>query len=108
MSAEQIFSIANVLALSGWLIIIIFPRWFNADKFILGVIITLLSVAYLALIIKSFSPRDLSGFSSLKGVMQLFSDPWLLLAGWIHYLAFDLLTGLFISKNATKQGIRHG
>ena len=107
MTAEQIFSVANLVALSGWLIIIIFPRWFGADKFIIGVIITLLSVAYLALIIKTFDPEDFSGFSSLSGVMKLFSDPWLLLAGWIHYLAFDLLAGLFISKNAAKQGIRH-
>jgi hypothetical protein len=107
MTAEQIFSIANLVAVSGWLIIIIFPRWFYADRFIIGVIITLLSVAYLVFIIKSFDAGDFSGFSSLNGVMQLFSDPWLLLAGWIHYLAFDLLTGVFITKNAAKQGIRH-
>ena len=107
MTAEQIFSIANLLALGGWLIIIFLPRWFTADRFIIGVIITLLSFAYLALIIKTFNLKDFSGFSSLNGVMALFSDPWLLLAGWIHYLAFDLLTGLFISKNAAKQGIRH-
>jgi hypothetical protein len=107
MAPEQIFSIANVFALSGWIILVIFPRWVTADRFIMGVMITLLSVAYLALIIKSFDPKDFSGFSSLNGVMQLFSDPWMLLAGWIHYLAFDLLTGLFITKNASKQGIRH-
>jgi hypothetical protein len=107
MTAGQIFSIANLLALGGWLIIIFLPRWFTADRFIMGVIITLLSFAYLALIIKTFNLKDFSGFSSLNGVMALFSDPWLLLAGWIHYLAFDLLTGLFISKNAAKQGIRH-
>jgi hypothetical protein len=28
-------------------------------------------------------------------------------AGWVHYLAFDLMTGLFIKRNALKHGISH-
>ena len=29
----------------------------------------------------------------LGSLAALFSNPWLLLAGWIHYLAFDLFIG---------------
>jgi hypothetical protein len=39
--------------------------------------------------------------------MELFTNPRLVTAGWIHYLAFDLLAGLFIRNNAQKHGISH-
>ena len=45
------------------------------------------------------------GFSSLAGVAALFSEPWILLAGWTHYLAFDLLVGNWEMRDATKRGI---
>jgi hypothetical protein len=38
-------------------------------------------------------PRGDGSFSTLAGVTQLFANPWLLLAGRLHYLAFDLLIG---------------
>ena len=47
------------------------------------------------------------GFSSLQDVALLFSDPWLLLAGWIHYLAFDLLVGAWEARDARERGIPH-
>ncbi len=40
------------------------------------------------------------GFSSLAAVAQLFDNRWLLLAGWVHYLAFDLLTGAWETRDA--------
>jgi len=39
-------------------------------------------------------------FSSLEGVRSLFSNDLALLAGWIHYLAFDLFVGTWIVENA--------
>jgi hypothetical protein len=39
--------------------------------------------------------------------MELFKNRTLVTAGWVHYLAFDLLTGIFIRKNAQKHGINH-
>ena len=33
------------------------------------------------------------GFGTLEGVAELLSNRWLLLAGWIHYLASDLFIG---------------
>ncbi len=37
----------------------------------------------------------------------LFGNPWLLLAGWIHYLAFDLLIGSWEVRDARDRGIPH-
>ena len=45
------------------------------------------------------------GFATLGQVAQLFQNPWLLLAGWIHYLAFDLFLGAWQSRQAQSLGI---
>jgi hypothetical protein len=42
------------------------------------------------------------GFSSLPAVRQLFADDWALLAGWIHYLAFDLFIGAWIARHTER------
>jgi hypothetical protein len=43
----------------------------------------------------------------LHAVAQLFYNPWFLLAGWIHYLAFDLFVGCWQVRHAQQQGIPH-
>src|SRR5215831_3015326 len=62
------------------------------------------SVALLAWIMLAVVP---GGFSTLAGVGTLFSNPWLLLAGWMHYLAFDLLVGSWELEDAAERGIPH-
>jgi hypothetical protein len=47
------------------------------------------------------------GFDSLEHVAELFGNRELLLAGWIHYLAFDLLVGAWITRKARKDGIAY-
>ena len=37
--------------------------------------------------------------------MELFTSPRAVLAGWVHYLAFDLMVGWFIVSNAAKHGL---
>lgn len=107
MKAEQIFSIANSIALAGWLILLIAPRWIVTRKVILsGVIPLLLSAAYLILIVLFFGKAE-GGFGSLADVMKLFTNEWATLAGWIHYLAFDLFVGIWEVKDAQKRKISH-
>ena len=38
---------------------------------------------------------------------MLFANPWLLLVGWIHYLAFDLLICVLETREAQKDGWPH-
>jgi len=51
--------------------------------------------------------RAPGGFSTLAGVGTLFTNPWLLLAGWVHYLCFDLLVGSWELQDARERGIPH-
>lgn len=107
MKAEQIFSIANLIAMVSWIILAVAPRWILTRKIILsGAIPLLLSVAYLVLIVLFFGSAD-GGFSSLAEVMKLFTNEWSVLAGWIHYLAFDLFIGIWEVKDAQKKNISH-
>jgi len=107
MKAEQIFSIANLIAMISWIILAVAPRWILTRKIILsGAIPLLLSAAYLVLIIVFFGKSE-GGFGSLADVMKLFTNEWTMLAGWIHYLAFDLLVGTWEVKDSQKRGISH-
>jgi hypothetical protein len=47
------------------------------------------------------------GFGSIAEVRALFAQDALLLAGWVHYLAFDLLIGALEVKQAKQIGIPH-
>lgn len=106
MDLELLFSLAGVLAMAGWVILLaspLNPLW--SDR-IAGVIIPLmLSSGYAALIV--FSPSsEGGGFGSLAEVIALFSQPNAMLAGWIHFLAFDLLIGAWICQTARRDGVR--
>jgi len=107
MKAEQIFSIANLIAMISWIILIVAPRWIVTRKIILsGAIPLLLSTAYLILIVLFFGKSE-GGFDSLPNVMKLFTNEWSVLAGWIHYLAFDLFVGIWEVKDAQAKNISH-
>lgn len=107
MKAEQIFSVVNLIAVLGWLLLAILPRWKYTRLVVLsGAIPLLLSAAYLLLIVMFFGKAE-GGFDSLANVMKLFTNEWAVLAGWIHYLAFDLFVGSWEVKDAQANGISH-
>ena len=108
MSPDSVFQTCNTIAMVGWIVLLIIsPFWSSFDKFLIGIIITLLAIVYTWLIFQVFTPGDFEKFSSLNGVMELFTDKTAVTAGWIHYLAIDLLTGIWIKKNAQKYNIHH-
>jgi hypothetical protein len=107
MSAETVFRVCNLLASVSWLLLIIlgWKRWVSG--LITGVIVPLvLAVVYLALILSHWSEGQ-GSFNTLSGVAALFKNQWLLLAGWVHYLAFDLFIGNWQVRDALRQKIPH-
>ena len=107
MTPDKIFQICSTIAMIGWIVLIILPHWQNVDRFLIGTIITLLCIVYAWIIFTDFKFSEMGNFGSLDGVMQLFTNKSMVTAGWIHYLALDLMTGIFIRKNAQKNGINH-
>lgn len=107
MNPETLFSMSNTLAMLGWLLLIIAPRWQWTKRLVLsGAFILILATEYTLLIILFFGETE-GGFGTLNQVAQLFENPWALLAGWVHYLAFDLFIGSWEVSNAQKMGINH-
>ena len=107
MMPDQIFAVANFAALCGWLLLVVLPhkRW--VSHLVSGVAIPAAFAALYTIIIAIHFAGSDGGFSSLPDVARLFSNPWLLLAGWIHYLAFDLLVGSWEVRDARERGIGH-
>lgn len=106
MDLEQLFSMAGLLAISGWLLLVFLPRHPIA-RGVAGALIPLaLSVWYLIFIAQHLQGAE-GGFGSLADVARLFQKPELLLAGWIHYLAFDLFVGAWEVRDSQQHGIPH-
>jgi hypothetical protein len=105
MSLDQVFSISNNLALIGWLFLLIVPNWKWTFKIVIGVMVTILAILYITFIIQAMNPEDMGSFGSLEGVMALFTNKAAVLAGWIHYLAFDLMVGIFIVNDSIKSKV---
>ena len=107
MSPDHIFSVVNFVALCTWLVLALFPRRRWAIHVAAGTAVpAVFAAAYIAIVAATFG-RASGGFSSLPEVAALFSNPWLLLAGWIHYLAFDLLVGAWEVRDAQRRNIPH-
>ena len=108
MTPDSIFQACSTIAMAGWIVLLIAsPFWMSFDKFVIGIIITLFAIVYAWLITQSFTTGDFEKFGSLNGVMELFTNRTAVTAGWVHYLAFDLLTGTWIKKNSIKYNISH-
>jgi hypothetical protein len=99
MTLEGIFSACNLLAMAGWVLLLVWPRN-RRVLLVAGTAIPLtLAAIYLALFALHARGSE-GGFSSLAAVAQLFGNRWLLLAGWVHYLAFDLFIGAWETRDA--------
>lgn len=106
MTAEQLFSILNLVTMVAWLPMVVLPRARWATTVVPVAMPALLAVVYVALVVVSL-PGSEGGFSSLAGVRALFENPWGLLAGWTHYLAFDLFIGGWEVRDSQRRGIPH-
>ena len=94
--------------MAGWLCLLASPFMPRLADRIAGLAIpALLAVAYTGLVLAFWSSAK-GGFDSLDNVAALFQTRELLLAGWIHYLAFDLFTGAWIVRTARQTGVASG
>ena len=107
MTPEQLFTVANTAVLPGWALLIFLPRWRWTTRFVAPVLIPApVALLYIYLIATNLLGSE-GGFGTLEGVAQLFQSPTLLLAGWVHYLAFDLFIGAWEVRDARAQGVPH-
>jgi hypothetical protein len=104
MPLAVLFRLSGAVVLPCWVCLLVAPRWRVSQILATFVAPLMISALYVALLLSHSSPPG-AGFNSLAQVGVLFSSPYALLAGWIHYLAFDLFTGAWEARDAAQMGI---
>lgn len=100
---QSVFQLANLLPLVGWSWLIVwlfFPIALRLKTQYLGLVLPFaLSMLYGSLMLVNAGSAE-GGFDSLSNVMLLFNNAGIALAGWVHFLAFDLLIGWGIVQHS--------
>lgn len=107
MNSAHVFSFVSTIAAIQWLMLFALPKWKITKWLISYATIPIFFSLLYFLYIFGFFYLPGAGFGSIAEVRMLFSNDNLLLAGWIHYLAFDLLIGFHILKSAQLNSIPH-
>ena len=115
MSWAALFSLTNLVAVLGWLGLLLLPRWPAVLSFILYAGVGLLCLAYLVLFVAllgglmdpgrvaAAASTHFSNYS-IEGIRSLFMSDGGIVVGWTHYLAFDLFVGVWIARDADAKG----
>lgn len=110
LTPELIFTYATYGVLPFWALLIFIPHLKLTDLIVHSVAAPLLlGVVYLWLFMDgAFNQNGASyaDFFSLAGVMTLFSMKEAVVAGWVHYLVFDLFVGAWIGRDAQRCAVR--
>ena len=107
MNASGLFQLFNGVALAGWILLaaaVLLRRNWLRDAVCGTYVPVALSAIYAALIVLFFFEAP-GGFDSLESVQLLFTSPWAALAGWVHYLAFDLFMGARTAQGFEEMGL---
>jgi hypothetical protein len=100
---ETWFSVASTAVLPGWLLLLVAPGWRWSQRYAALLIPCVLGPLYVWLLVTHWGGEG--GFGSLREVAALFQNPAALLAGWVHYLVFDLFVGAWEARDAVANRI---
>jgi hypothetical protein len=109
MPLEMLFNAASYAVLPFWLLLIVAPRWRWTQRLVHGPVVLLLLTPIYAYMLLGYAPApEGMNFRTLYGVMVGFSAPHIVVAGWIHYLIFDLFVGAWEVRDAQRREVPHG
>ena len=102
----ELFSWLNSLAMLGWALLIISPRRWHWLVITTGIVIpSIVGLVYGGLMFTHFTSVEGGGYGSLAQVQALMANESLVVAGWSHYLCFDLVIGTLIAIEGDKRGL---
>jgi hypothetical protein len=110
ITEAQLFDFCNTLVLPQWFCLVLFRRsWVTRWLLRYQPIILTLAVCYVWRVFfwpsTGASDFSFSDFSHYEGVRKLFMSGDAVVAGWVHYLAFDLFVGSWITTNALRHRV---
>lgn len=105
--AERFFAIANMLALGGWILLVLLPERRFVSHVLCAVLVPgALAAAYAGVVGWQLATNPPVGdLSTIAGLRAAFADDWVFAAAWIHYLAFDMAVGAWIARDAVRLAI---
>jgi len=110
---SSVFSFQSRLVMLGWVTLACLPFWAYMPTIVMAIVLVISAVyTYLFLFGKRLDDAGVrqpkfKDFGSLSGVVKMFTNRRAALSGWLHYLAFDLLIGLFIVLDSQQHDISH-
>ena len=108
MDPAQIFQVVNLLPMPIWLLWMAAPTSQASRTVARSVwpwaILAMAYLVFIAVAVRESGGLDPRAFGSLEGVMRLFDSRWATLAGWTHYLCFDLFVARWIMNDAPDAG----
>lgn len=108
MTPDTVFLVCNYGVLPAWLLLVVAPTWEWTQRLVHAVWIpALLALVYAWALFTSGPAPDGASFGTLQGVMLFFTVPKAALAGWVHYLAFDLFIGAWEVRDAKRNTVPH-
>ncbi|MDX1459931.1 MAG: ABA4-like family protein [Xanthomonadales bacterium] len=109
MGASELFPIFNYGVLPFWALLVFAPRArLTATLVHTGLAPIILCAVYTVLfLVAVFGDSPQLDFGSIEGVRNGFQGDIVLLAGWVHYLAFDLFIGAWCCRDARRHDISH-
>jgi Domain of unknown function (DUF4281) len=107
MNPEKAFRIVNLVAIIPWLFMLVLPKTDITKTIINSNVFPLVLALVYAFYIFSTFGKSGGNFMTLEGVEKLFSKREVLLAGWVHYLVFDLFVGAWEWRDALQNNISH-
>ncbi len=103
MPLEILFKGANFAVLPFWLLLLVAPRWRGTQLLVHGPAVVLLLTPIYAYMLFGYGPSPQNvDMTTLYGVMSAFTAPHIVVAGWIHYLIFDLFIGAWETRDALR------
>ncbi len=106
VTSGRLFRLLNLTPVLWWGAMILAPRA-RLTRALAGSPLPylVLGVFYTVALLKALLERGLPDYGSLEnGPRRLFTSDAGLLAGWSHYLAFDLFAGLWIYREGLREG----
>lgn len=110
MPLDLLFRIASTVALAGWIVLALSPLRRGLAVLAARLLAAVLCGGYAAVLVHALAtgpagpPID---FNSLDGVMAMLRTREAALAGWVHYLAFDLFVGAWEAETAPAARVPH-
>ena len=107
MNPDALFPIVNLLPLPIWFVWVALPKSALARRLAdslwpWGILAALYALSVLMASLEGGPGPE--AFFTLSGVMTIFDFPWPTMAGWLHYLCFDLFCARWMLHDAPDAG----